>query len=212
MKLKTILKEILELDQTKFKLPKLEYGINELKPIKSVDLHYNKHHGGYVKKLNDAIGDGKYKGMRLEDIIIRSHLDQNLAVYNNAAQHFNHSFFWNLLNPKPEAKEPSGPLMKSIETNFGSYDNFKKEIIEKGSKHFGSGWVWVIRNGNELRVQDMHDADSPVANREYPIMVIDLWEHAYYMDYQNDREKYLKSMFDIIDWSKVEANFNGYKR
>jgi|TARA_R110002096_G_scaffold216063_7_gene403958 Fe-Mn family superoxide dismutase len=212
MRLKLIAEEILGLQDKTFKLPELPYKVTALKPtLKTLDVHYNKHHGGYVDKLNENIQGTKYDGMSLEKIIQRSYSDSHLPVYNNAAQHFNHTFFWNILSPDGGGK-PKGPCLESIEKNFQSFQNFKDVIIEKGKNHFGSGWVWVIRNGSSLSVQDMHDANNPITQNQYPILVIDLWEHAYYLDYQNEREKYLTEIFNIIDWNNVSENFEGYKR
>lgn len=205
MKLKKLIEQLEYLDDTNFKLPKLKYGIQSLRPIKSLDVHYNKHHGGYVKKLNENIRDTKYEGQPLSSIIVRSYADKQWNVFNNAAQHFNHSFFWELLSPKGGGK-PKGGCLDCIEKNFGSFDTFKKEVIHWGSEHFGSGWVWVVKDGSQLVIQDMHDADTPIMMGTYPVMVIDLWEHAYYLDYKNDRKKYLTEIFNIIDWDVVSQN------
>ena len=109
------------------------------------------------------------------------------------------------MSPKGGGK-PKGGCLNCIEKNFGSFDTFKKEVIHWGSEHFGSGWVWVVKDGSQLVIQDMHDADTPIMMGTYPVMVIDLWEHAYYLDYKNDRKKYLTEIFNIIDWDVVSQN------
>ena len=202
-----LVEEILSLQDTEFKLPKIPYSTTDLKPVLSdIDIHYNKHHGSYVKKLNENIKDTKYQGQTLSDIIIKSYNDKNFDVYNNAAQHFNHSFFWSIFS-KNGGGQPGGELKSFIEMNYETFKNFKDIVINEGVNHFGSGWAWVVKDGSKCNVVSMHDALNPITFGMFPIMVIDLWEHAYYIDYKNDREKFVKQIFNIIDWDIVEANF-----
>ena len=199
------LAELLHGETKKFKLPKLQYKVTDLKPImKTFETHYTGHHGGYIKKLNKNIQNTKFEFMPLQKMIAKSqgHPD----IYNNAAQHYNHTFLWNCWSPNGGGK-PKGQLMDDIEYQFGSYADFKKKFIEMGTNHFGSGWMWFHKDGKKLILQDMHDADCPVVLGTKPLLVCDLWEHAYYLDYKNDREKFIKATFDIIDWNFVMNNY-----
>ena len=198
------LKEILFAQRDKFKLPELPYSLTKLSPVlKTIDIHYNKHHKGYVDKLNENIKDTKYEFLSLEAIITHSRGQSD--VYNNAAQHFNHTFLWNCWSPAGGGK-PQSELADLIDRDFGSFAEFKKLFIEKGKNHFGSGWVWLYRDGTRLMIQDMHDADNPLLLGVKPLLVCDLWEHAYYLDYKNDREKFLKATFDVVNWDFVQGN------
>lgn len=195
------------------KLPDLPYALDALEPFiskKALDLHYNKHHKGYVDKLNDLIQDTEYENMSLEQIICETMLT-NQSIYNNAAQTWNHSFFWKCLKPKDqEVKADLDQLKATIDRTFGSVENFKKDFTEEAKNLFGSGWVWVIPNEDKLMILTSSNAGSPVGADVKPILVLDVWEHAYYVDYENKRADYIKGFLDHINWDFVADNYSKY--
>ncbi|MBR1626772.1 MAG: superoxide dismutase [Bacteroidales bacterium] len=190
----------------KFSLPELPFAINALEPHISentLNFHYGKHHQTYVNTLNSLIEGTKYEKLSLEEIIKNS----EGGIFNNAAQVYNHTFFWNCLTPNHQ-KEPTGRLRQAIEDSFGSFDNFKAEFTQKSVGLFGSGWCWLVKdNENKLQIIQKQNAGCPLTDGLIPLLVCDVWEHAYYLDKQNARPKYLESFWELVDWKKVETRF-----
>jgi Fe-Mn family superoxide dismutase len=188
-------------------LPPLPYPRTALEPIisaETIEYHYGKHHRGYVEKLNHLIVGTEFENMPLEQVVRHSHG----AVFNNAAQAWNHEFFWNGLKPLGGAGGPTGELKSAVERNFGTLENLKAEFLEEGFAHFASGWVWLVRDTRgELQVQTTHDAGNPLRVGFSPILTCDLWEHAYYIDYRNDRKSFLEAVFGILNWDFAARNF-----
>lgn len=187
----------------------LSFELDALEPHMSketLEFHHGKHYKKYVDNLNELI-----KGTQFEDkdglsaIIELEKMETSGPVYRNAAQVSNHEFFWNCLTPSDKSVL-SETLSNEIEKVWGTVDKFKKEFEDKAEKHFGSGWCWLIKRGESLKIVDSHDAEIPTGNA-VPLLVVDLWEHAYYIDHRNDRGKYLKAIWNIINWEFVEKNY-----
>lgn len=200
-----------------FTLPKLPYAYNALSSAidaKTMEIHHSKHHQAYIDKLNEEVSkDARLKGKSLEDIM-KNVSKYATAVRNNAGGHWNHSFFWE--NMSPTASEPSPELMKAIEDTYGTFDNFKKEFEEAGTKQFGSGWVWLIVTSElTVEIQTTPNQDNPLMDVAElggdPILGNDVWEHAYYLKYQNKRADYLKSWWKVVNWAKVSERFSALK-
>jgi superoxide dismutase, Fe-Mn family len=188
-----------------FTLPPLPYEPDALSPHLSretLELHHGKHHQTYVDKLNDLVGEGQSND-DLEAVILGT---DDQKVFNNAAQHWNHSFYWRCMAPGGGG-EPTGELLEALERDFGSYDAFKKEISEEGATHFASGWAWLVHDGTKLAVTSTHDADLPLTHGQRPLLTIDVWEHAYYVDYRNKRPDYVSAFLDhLVSWDFAAAN------
>ncbi len=195
-----------------FELPDLPYDHAALEPVISRDtmhLHHDKHHKKYVDTLNDLLKDKGSDKASLEDIIrdaAKSAADKKL--FNNAAQAWNHTFFWECMIPRSQA--PGGDLAKAIDRDFGGLEKLKAEFVKQGVGHFGSGWVWLAADGETLKIVDTHDADDLLTHQGLtPLIVCDLWEHAYYLDHKNDREGFLKSWFDALpNWAFAAAQYD----
>ena len=189
-----------------FELPKLGYEYNALEPhidARTMEIHHSKHHNAYVTNLNNAIAGTDTEKLSLEEIC-KNISKHPVAVRNNGGGHFNHEFFWNLMSPKPKTK-PEEKLLKMIESQFKSFDNFKQEFIQAGLDRFGSGWVWLCVNNGKLKISSMPNQDNPIIEKcGVPLVGCDVWEHAYYLKYKNDREAYLKAWFDVLDWQFPE--------
>lgn len=188
-----------------YKLPDLPYSADALRPYVSaetLEFHHGKHHRGYVDQLNKEIQGTPFTKMGLEDIIRES----SGAVFNNAAQHFNHSFYWKSLSP--EKPEPGDKLLKMIDRDFGSFGDLRELFVTKAAEIFGSGWCWLILQENStLAVEQSKDAENPLTTEgKKPLIACDVWEHAYYLDYQNDRKKYLGEFWKIVNWDFAEKN------
>ncbi|VAV90179.1 Superoxide dismutase [Fe] [hydrothermal vent metagenome] len=190
-----------------FELPPLPYSktsFGDLISEETFNYHHGKHHNAYVSKTNAAIEGTDNAGNKLSEIIKSA----SGGLFNNAAQVWNHSFYWLCLSP--EKKEIPAKLKSRLETDFGSVDDFKAKFKEEAVGHFASGWAWLILNGDKLEVTSLHDADSPVAHGMKPLLTIDVWEHAYYLDYQNARPDYVSALLDnAIDWDFVVKNLDG---
>lgn len=176
----------------KFKLPELPYSPTGLAPFltqETLEFHYGKHHKTYIDKMNDALPGSEFEAMSLEDIVRKS----SGPLFNNAAQAWNHTFYWYGLGPA--SKEPtSGPLFDAIKTNFGSMEDFKKKFTEKTVGVFGSGWGWLVQKADgKLDIVGTSNADCPLKNGDKPLLTADVWEHAYYIDYRNLRPKYMET-------------------
>jgi Fe-Mn family superoxide dismutase len=196
-----------------FVLPKLPYEKNALEPYisqKTMEFHYGKHHQGYVNKLNKAIEGTTFEKMKLEDIIKATANDETKkGIFNNAAQVWNHTFYWDSMTKNGGGK-PSGNVLKKIEEGFGSYEKFVEEFTAKASGQFGSGWCWLILNTktNKMEIVTTANANNILSTtNQKPLCVLDVWEHAYYLDYQNDRGAYIDTFLkNLINWEFVEKN------
>ena len=190
--------------QVIFKLPPLPYAHDALEPHMSAATlgeHHGAHHKAYVEKLNGLIEGTEFAVKSLEEIIAAtSGKKSKRPIFNNAAQHWNHSFFWRCLTPDGGGRIPE-PIERRIAKDFGTVDAFKKEFVDQGVGHFGSGWVWVIDEGNKFAITTTHDGDNPVAHGQKALLTCDLWEHAYYLDYKHERPKFLKAFIDqLANW------------
>jgi Fe-Mn family superoxide dismutase len=191
----------------KFELPPLPYAKSALEPhlsARTLEFHYEKHHRGYLTKLEKAIG-GKPEAERSLVDIIRS---AQGPVFNNAAQLWNHSFYWDSLKPGGSAP-PRGTLAQAIQRDLQGYDNFARKFAEVAASRFGSGWAWlVVDERGKLDVVSTHDAETPIAGNSKPLIALDVWEHAYYLDYQNERRRYIQAFLEhLANWSFAEKNF-----
>jgi len=187
-----------------FELPELPYAKDALAPHisnETLEYHYGKHHAGYVKKLNAAVeADASLAGKSLEDLVKTA----KGGVYNNAAQIWNHTFYWQSMSPDGGGA-PSGKIADAINGSFGSFDDFKAAFNKAGG-HFGSGWAWVLKDGDSgIKVVDTADAHCPVTDGETPILVMDVWEHAYYIDYRNARPDYIAAWWNLVNWDHANA-------
>ena len=189
-----------------FELPKLPYPKNALAPYiseETLEYHHGKHHAAYVKKLNTLIANTKFANMPLEEIIKTA--DQG-PIFNNAAQHWNHSFYWNCLAPKAGG-EPSGALAAALERTFKSFKEFNKQFSDAAIEQFGSGWAWLVqRNDGSLAIEKGSNAENPLVRDERPLLTCDVWEHAYYIDYRNERPKYVEAFWHVVNWQFVASN------
>lgn len=193
-------------------IEKLPYDMDSLEPYigkETIFFHYTKHHQIYVNKLNKLVKMTKFnkKTLRLTDLLTKNILKEFPDIYNNAAQVWNHTFYWNCMTPN--YKEMSLNLMLLISSQFESYAKFKQEFINTAKNHFGSGWIWLVKNlkTSKLEILSTHDAYNPLTDCKYlPLLVLDVWEHAYYIDERNDREQYINNWFQIINWDFVERN------
>lgn len=168
----------------------------------TLEFHYGKHHKGYVDKLNKLIAGTEYEEMSLVDIVKRA----SGPIFNNAAQVWNHTFFWECMAPK--GSKLTGDLLSAIERDFGTQDKFVEEFKKQGAEIFGSGWVWLVRNHDgKLSIEKTSNADNPLRMNKQPLLVCDVWEHAYYIDYRNDRAKFLDAFGKIANWEFAARNF-----
>jgi len=191
-------------------LPPLPYAENSLEPVitaKTLSFHHGKHHKAYVDNLNKLIVGTDYSDLSLEEIIKgTAGRTERAAIFNNAAQIWNHTFYWNSLSPKGGG-EPPAALKQKIEASFGSVDAFKKEFAAAAVSQFGSGWAWLILEDGKLKVVKTANAEDPLATGKKPLLTIDVWEHAYYLDYQNRRPDYVNAVLDkLINWQFILQN------
>ena len=191
-------------------LPELPFALMDLEPWisrQTMHFHYEKHHAGYVKKLNELIQNTRYEQMSLEDIIqVSAERESDLKIFDNAAQAYNHDFFWKCLTPKPEPESHSA-LLPALEKNFGSFEKFQSEFKKTATELFGSGWVWLVRGlDDKLSIKPMADAGTPLIENLQPLLCCDVWEHAYYIDCQNERDKFVDNFFQVINWDFVLEN------
>lgn len=201
----------------KYELPDLPYDYNALEPHideETMRIHHDKHHGTYVSKLNAAVeGHEDLSQKSVEDLI--ANLDavpENIrtAVRNNGGGHANHSLFWKIMSPNGGG-QPSGELADAINQKFGSFDDFKEKFKTAAAGRFGSGWAWLVVNNGELEIVDTPNQDNPVMDGKTPIFGVDVWEHAYYLKYQNRRPDYLEAFFNTVNWDQVEKNYKEAK-
>lgn len=194
-----------------FELPKLPYSAEELAPIisaQTLSFHYGKHHKTYVEKLNELVKGTPFAEMSLEEIIQKTHgqKDERLQIYNNAAQAWNHDFYWHSLTPK--SKGPSGQMKELIDSSFGDMQAFKKELSDAAKGVFGSGWAWVaLKPDGKLQIMKTGNADNPLTTKSKALLTLDVWEHAYYLDYQNRRPDYAEAVIGkLLNWEFAEQN------
>ena len=193
-----------------FELPPLPYPEDALAPYlsgRTLSFHYGKHHRGYIDKVNELLKGTNLAESSLKEIIKTTAGDEkSLAIFNNAAQAWNHTFYWKCMRPKGGGA-PSGELDKKITAAFGSFENFKKEFTEAAATQFGSGWAWLTADGKSLKVVKTSNAFTPLAYGQTPLLTIDVWEHAYYLDYQNRRKDYIEAFLDhLVNWDFVAEN------
>ena len=199
---------------TVFKLRELPYGLNELEPYisaKTVDFHYNKHHQTYVNNLNALLADKGWFADNLESIIMQTYKnDEGTAVFNTAAQVWNHNFYWHSISPGDD-KKPKAELLKQIERDFGDFTKLSDEFIKMGLAQFGSGWVWLIWDSKDakLKIVKTSNAEMPMLFHQKALLTSDVWEHSYYLDYQNRRKEYLEKFFDnLANWEFAAHNLS----
>jgi len=180
-------------------LPNLPFEMNALEPHiseKTLSFHYGKHHAGYVAKLNAAVAGTELEGKTLEELI----MSQSGGIFNNAAQIWNHTFYWNSMSPNGGG-EPTGAIAGKIDEAFGSFEEFKTAFTAAAGGHFGSGWAWLVMNSNGgLEIVDTHDAGNPLTDGLTPILTCDVWEHAYYIDRKNARPAYIAAWWELVNW------------
>jgi len=189
-----------------FTLPPLPYADTALEPVisaKTISFHYGKHHKAYVDKLNELAAGTEYADMPLEEVVKKS----SGPVFNNAGQIWNHTFFWNSLSPS--GGQPSGALAAAIDSDLGGLEKFKKDFAAAGIAQFGSGWAWLVLDGGKLKIEKTPNAETPLTAGKTCILTIDVWEHAYYLDYQNRRPDYLNTVIDkLLNWNFAAENFS----
>jgi Fe-Mn family superoxide dismutase len=189
-----------------FTLPELPYAMDALSPHiskETLEYHYGKHHQTYVTNLNNLIAGGEHENSSLEDII----READGGLFNNAAQVWNHTFYWHCLSPQGGG-EPTGALKEKIESTFGSFDEFKEAFTKCAVTTFGSGWAWLVKTKDgELKLQSTSNAQTPLTDDVTPLMTCDVWEHAYYIDYRNARPKYLNAFWALVNWDFIAKNF-----
>jgi len=192
-----------------FELPTLDYAYDALEPhisARTMELHHDKHHKGYVTKTNKAVEGGPLAKLSLEEIMRKTAADASQRpIFNNAAQAWNHAFFWKCLKPKGGGA-PKGALAERIKASFGSYDKFRDAFLGAATGQFGSGWAWLVQSGEKLEVLSTSDADNPMLRGRTPLLTCDVWEHAYYLDYQNKRAEFVQAVLDhLANWEFATA-------
>ena len=189
-------------------LTELPYDRKALEPHiseETLNYHYGKHHQAYVNKLNAQIEGTDWDKVGLEEIVKSS----TGGVFNNAAQVWNHTFYWNCLSPQGGGR-PSGELLKAIEKDFSSFDEFKKKFSASAMSQFGSGWAWLVKEGESLKILSTGNAETPLASEsQKPLLTCDVWEHAYYIDYRNARNAYLEAFWNLVNWDFADKNLAG---
>jgi len=204
-----------------YTLPALPYAYDALEPhidARTMEIHHTKHHQAYIDKVNAALAGTQHDGMPIEEVI--AHLDQiseesRMIVRNNGGGHANHVFFWNTLSPAGGA--PSGELLAAIDASFGSLDEMKKQFAAAAAGRFGSGWAWLAVQGGKLAICSTANQDSPLMGKAVagcdgtPILGLDVWEHAYYLNYQNRRPDYVSAFWSVVNWIEVEKRFDAAK-
>ncbi len=189
-----------------YELPELPYAKNALEPhisAETLEYHHGKHHAAYVANLNKLVAGTEYEGKSLEDIITSS----DGGIFNNAAQIWNHSFYWNCLSPSGGGA-PDGDLARAINDAFGSFDAFKEQFTASAIGNFGSGWTWLVKNfDGSIEIVNTGNAGNPLTNDQVPLLTCDVWEHAYYIDYRNARPAYLGAFWNLVNWEFASQNY-----
>ncbi len=197
-----------------FTVPDLPYAFDALEPhidARTMEIHHDKHHAAYVTNLNAALEGTEWADRSLDDVLASLDIipeDKRMAVRNNGGGHANHTLFWEIMGPNGGG-EPSGALADAIADTFGSVDDLKAAVNDAGVKRFGSGWTWLVWDGTGLAVRSTPNQDSPVMDSHVPLLGIDVWEHAYYLNYQNRRPDYLAAWWNVVDWDAVAARYEG---
>lgn len=197
-----------------FELPKLPYSYDALEPHidkETMEIHHSKHHNTYVTKLNAAVEGTEFENKSLEDLIANlDSVPENLrtAVRNNGGGHLNHSIYWQILAPNSEEK---GEVVDKIKEQWGSLDEFKSEFADKAAGRFGSGWAWLVVNNGKLEIVTTANQDSPLTDGLTPILALDVWEHAYYLKFQNKRPDYISTFWNVVNWEKVDKLYKAAK-
>lgn len=190
-----------------FELPDLPYEKNALEPYisqETLEYHHGKHHAAYVNKLNDLVKGTEFESMSLDDVVKKS----EGGIFNNAAQHWNHSFYWKCMAPK-SGEQPTGDLLAAINEAFGSFDEFKQQFTQAGLTRFGSGWAWLVKDSDgKLAICSSANADNPLTEGKTPIFTCDVWEHAYYIDTRNSRPQYMENFWQVANWDFAMENYN----
>jgi Fe-Mn family superoxide dismutase len=195
-----------------YEVPPLPYDYDALEPHideQTMRLHHDKHHQAYVDNANKALAGTEWEDRPVENVLANLEIlpeDIRTAARNNAGGHANHSLFWEIMSPDGGG-EPSGSLGEAIATTFGSVDELKKDLIDTGVKRFGSGWSWLVYDGTALSVYSTANQDSPISNSDVPLLGIDVWEHAYYLKYQNRRPEYLETWWNVVNWDAVQKRY-----
>ena len=199
-----------------YEVPPLPYDYAALEPHideQTMRLHHDKHHQAYVDKANGALEGTEWEGKPIEEVIADLDslpADKQKAVRNNGGGHYNHGLFWESMSPDGGG-EPSGDLGSAIDDAFGSFDAFKEQFEAAGVGQFGSGWAWLVLDGGSLKITSTPNQDSPISSGATPLVGNDVWEHAYYLKYQNRRPEYLEAIWNVVDWNAVGANFEAAK-
>lgn len=199
-------------------LPDLPYGFDALEPhidARTMEIHHGKHHAGYVSKLNAAIeGNSELANMEVEDLLKSlPKIPENIrtAVRNNGGGHYNHTIFWKIIGPDGGG-EPTGDLASAISNTFGSFQDFKSEFSKAAATRFGSGWAWLVLNkSGDLSVMSTPNQDNPISQELKPVMGLDVWEHAYYLKYQNRRPDYIEAWWNVVNWNAVAERYSNLK-
>jgi Fe-Mn family superoxide dismutase len=196
-----------------FSVPDLPYAYDALEPTideQTMHLHHDKHHQAYVDKANAALEGTEWAGKDVEEVLQNLDAlpsDKQAAVRNNAGGHYNHSLFWEMMSPNGGGA-PSGELAAAIDSAFGSFDSFKEELKAAGANRFGSGWAWLVKDSSgNLAVTSTPNQDSPISDGQTPLLGVDVWEHAYYLKYQNKRPEYLDAFWNVVNWDYVAERF-----
>ena len=199
-----------------FELPKLNYSFDALEPhidAKTMEIHYGKHHNGYTNNLNNAISGTELESKTIEEILKNLDLD-NMALRNNAGGYYKHNLFWEIMGPNCGGN-PSGEISEAINSNFNSFENFKEEFKKAAATRFGSGWAWLCVLGDgKLEICSTPNQDNPLMENSCggnPILCLDVWEHAYYLNYQNRRPDYIEAFFSLINWDEVNSKYLNFK-
>ncbi|MBG9794939.1 superoxide dismutase [Paenibacillus dendritiformis] len=197
-----------------FTLPEMSYGYDELEPYldaRTMEIHHKKHHAAYVANLNQALSHSpQFKNATVEDLL--SNLndipeDIRTAVRNHGGGHYGHSLYWSIMSPTGGG-EPKGDIAKGIEKHFGCFEQLKEDLTKAALSRFGSGWGWLVVNGDKLEVMSTPNQDTPLAENKTPILVVDVWEHAYYLQYQNRRPDFVSSWWNVVNWEEVNRRYN----
>lgn len=201
-----------------FTLPPLPYAADALEPHidkMTMEIHHGKHHGAYVNNLNKALESAPDLANKTVEELLANNcaiVPENIrtAVRNNGGGHINHSMFWKIMGPNGGGA-PTGNVAQAINGAFGSFDSFKEKFNAAGAGRFGSGWAWLLKSGGKLEISSTANQDSPVMEGKFPVMGLDVWEHAYYLKYQNRRPDYMGAWWNVVNWQEVEARFNSAK-
>ena len=196
-----------------FKLPDLKYDYNALEPsidARTMEIHHSKHHAGYTSKLNDAINGSDLSELSIDDLL-KNVSKYSVAIRNNGGGYYNHNLFWEVMTGSGTGK-PEGGLLEDLNQSFGSFDDFRKKFTEAAASRFGSGWAWLVKTSSGLVVSSTPNQDNPLMDivdvKGTPILGLDVWEHAYYLKYQNRRPEYIEAWWDVVDWSEVARRYN----